>query len=71
MHTIDLLEHIKHAFDIIMVQKPRFTVLFILFERDTKRVGDIYYFAVVLPKEDANDSFVRVAGDGTGMVVCY
>jgi hypothetical protein len=70
-HTIDLLEHLKHALDIIMVQKPRFAIFFILFEWNTKRIGNVYYLAIVLSKKDANDSFVRVAGDGTGVVVCY
>ena len=54
-----------------MVQKPSFAVLFILFERYTKRIGDVYCFTEVLPQQDANDSFVGVAGDGTGVVICY
>jgi hypothetical protein len=54
-----------------MVQKPRLAVLFILLEGDPKRVGDVYSFSIVLSEEDANDSFEGIAGDGTGVVVCY
>ena len=48
LHTIDLLEHLPHALDIVMVQKPSFWILLVLFKRNAERVGDIDGFPIVL-----------------------
>ena len=57
--TVNLLEHLPHAFDIIVVQEPCFRVLLVLFEGDTEGVGNVYRLAVILTEKDTDDTLVR------------
>lgn len=47
--TINLLEHLPHSLDVIMVEEPCFWVLFVFFEWYRKRIGNIHAFAIILP----------------------
>ena len=69
--TVDLLEHLPHALNIVVVEEPRLAVALVLLERNAERVGDVHGRAVVLPQQHANDSLCGAFGDGTRMVVCY
>lgn len=59
--TINLLEHLVHLLNIIVVQEPCLAVFFVFFEWDAERVGDVDGLAIVLAKQHANNAFVRVA----------
>ena len=69
--TIDLLEHLVHPLDIIMVQEPRLAILLVLLKRDAKRVRHIDRLSIILPKQHTNHTFCGVPRYSAGMVVCY
>ena len=69
--TVDLLEHLPHAVDVVVVEEPRLAVLLVLLEGDTEGVRDVDRAAVVLPQEDTDDAFAGASRYRAGMVVCY
>ena len=69
--TVNLLEHLPHPLDIVMIQIPRLWIFLVFFKGDTERVGDVDGLAVVLPEEDADYTFGGGTSECAGMVVCY
>jgi hypothetical protein len=67
--TVDLLEHLEHALDVVVVEEPRLAVLLVFLERDAERVRDVDRLPVVLAQEHADNALVRCASDGASMVV--
>jgi hypothetical protein len=67
--TVDLLEHLPHAFDVIMVQKPSLAILLVLLEWYPKRICDVYRFAIVLAKKDTDHALCGIARHGSCVVV--
>ena len=58
LRTVDLLEHLPHALDVVMVQEPCLRVLLILLKGYAERVGDVDCLSGVLPEEDTDYAFV-------------
>ena len=56
--TINLLEHLPHPLDVVVIQEPCLWVSLVFFEGDTKGVGDVHCLAVVLAQEDTDYAFV-------------
>ena len=71
LRTVDLLEHLPHALDVVVIEEPRLAILVVLLERDTERVRDVHRRAVVLPKENAHDAFAGAARGRACMMVRY
>ena len=67
--TIDLFEHLPHAFNVVVVEEPCLRVPFILFKGYSKRVRDVDCLAVVLPEQHADDPLRRALRHGPRMVV--
>jgi hypothetical protein len=56
--TIDFLEHLPHALDIVVVQKPRLWILFILLKRYAKGVSYVDRLAIVLTQQYAYNALI-------------
>jgi hypothetical protein len=67
--TVDLLEHLEHALDVVVVEEPGLRVLLVLLERDPERVRDVDRLPVVLAEQDADDALRRATRDGPRVVV--
>ena len=53
LRTVDLLEHLPHRLDIIMIEESSFAVILILFERRREGVRHVDDLAVVLSQKYA------------------
>ena len=69
--TVDLLEHLPHAVDVVVVEEPRLAVLLILFKGDTEGVRDVDRGAVVLTQEDTDDAFAGASRYRPRVMICY
>ena len=69
LRTVDLLEHLPHALDVVVVEEPRLAILVVLLERDTERVRDVHRRAVVLAEEKAHDALAGAARGRARMMV--
>lgn len=67
--TVDLLEHLEHRLNVVVVQEPRLGVPVILLERHAERVGNVDRLPVVLPEQHADDALRRAARDAACMMV--
>lgn len=56
MRTIDFFEHLVHSLDVIMIQEPCLAIFLVFLEGDTERVCDIDCFAIVLAKQDTDNT---------------
>lgn len=69
--TIDFLEHLPHALNVVMIEEPRLWVLLVLLERDSERIGNIHALPVILPEQYTDYAPIRGTGGGARVVVCY
>lgn len=50
LFTVNLLEHLPHPLNIVMIQEPCLGIFLVLLERDGERIGHIHSLAIVLTK---------------------
>ena len=71
LRTVDLLEHVPHSLDVVVVEEPCLWVLLVFLERNAERVRDVDRLAVVLSEEHADYTLRGALCYGPLVVVCY
>jgi hypothetical protein len=67
--TVDLLEHLEHPLDVIVVEEPCLGIFVVLLKRHSERVGHIDRLAVILAEEHTDDALRRATRNATRVVV--